>query len=85
MSRRRVQKGALSHERVIGSSVMPKGQALDCSRGECGTKVHLKTNHDGFRIAFELTGGETSDSPLFTDLIIAGPVEAPRAIFADKG
>jgi transposase len=45
----------------------------------------LKTDHDGLPIAFELTGGEASDCPLFADLIDAGPDEAPRAVVADKG
>ena len=45
----------------------------------------MKTDHDGLPIAFELTGGEASDSPLFADLIDAGPDGAPRAVVADKG
>ena len=61
------------------------GQALGRSRGGFGTKIHLKTDHDGFPIAFELTGGEAADSPLFEALIDAGPDEAPRAIVCDKG
>ena len=45
----------------------------------------MKTDHDGLPIAFELIGGEASDSPLFADLIDAGPDDAPRAVVADKG
>ena len=45
----------------------------------------MKTDHDGFPIAFELTGGEASDSPMFEALIDAGPDEAPRAVVGDKG
>ncbi len=61
------------------------GQALGRSRGGFGTKIHLQTDHDGFPIAFELTGGEAADSPLFAALIDAGPDEAPRAVVCDKG
>jgi len=45
----------------------------------------LKTDHDGLPIAFELTGGEASDSPMFETLIDAGPDAAPRAVVCDKG
>jgi IS5 family transposase len=45
----------------------------------------LKTDHDGFPIAFELTGGEAADSPMFEALIDAGPNETPRAVVCDKG
>jgi transposase len=45
----------------------------------------LKTDFDGLPIAFELTGGEAADSPLFETLIALGPDEAPRAVVADKG
>ena len=54
-------------------------------RGGFSTKIHLKTDHDSLPIAFELTGGEASDSPLFGALIDAGPEEAPRAVVCDKG
>jgi transposase len=45
----------------------------------------LKTDFDGLPMAFELTGGEASDSPQFETLIDAGPDAAPRAMVADKG
>lgn len=45
----------------------------------------MKTDHEGFPIAFELTGGQTADSPLFEALIDAGPDEAPSAVVCDKG
>lgn len=45
----------------------------------------MKTDHDGLLIAFELTGGEASDAPMFATLIDAGPDEAPRAVVGDKG
>ncbi|MEM9429707.1 MAG: IS5 family transposase, partial [Pseudomonadota bacterium] len=61
------------------------GQALGRSRGGFGPKVHLTTDHDGLAIAFELTGGEAADSPVFEALIDAGPVEAPRAVVCDRG
>ena len=54
-------------------------------RGGFGAKIHLKTDHDGLPMAFELTGGEAADSPLFEALIDAGPDEAPRAVVCDKG
>ena len=61
------------------------GQALGRSRGGFGTKIHLKTDHDGLQIAFELTGGEASDSPMFEVLSDAGPDRTPRAVVADRG
>lgn len=45
----------------------------------------MKTDHAGFPIAFELTGGEVSDSPMFATLIDAGPDDPPRAVVCDKG
>ena len=45
----------------------------------------MKTDFDGLPMAFELTGGEASDSPQFETLIDAGPDAAPRAMVADKG
>ena len=45
----------------------------------------MKTDHDGFPIAFELTGGEAADSPMFEALIDAGPDDPPRAVVCDKG
>ena len=45
----------------------------------------MKTDHGGFPIAFELTGGEASDSPMFEALIDAGPDNPPRAVVGDKG
>ena len=62
-----------------------EGQALGRSRGGFGTEIHLKTDHDGLPMAFELTGGEASDSPMFGTLIDAGPDEPPRAVVCDKG
>lgn len=45
----------------------------------------MKTDHDGLPAAFELTGGEASDSPMFGTLLDAGWEDAPRAVVADKG
>jgi transposase len=45
----------------------------------------LKTDHDGFPIGFDLTGGEASDSTHFKTLMELGPDIRPRAIVADKG
>lgn len=35
--------------------------------------------------AFELTGGEASDGPMFEILLDTGPDATPRAVVADKG
>ena len=43
------------------------GQAPGRSRGGLGTKIHLKTDHDGLPVAFELT-----------DMFIAGEVHQPH-------
>jgi transposase len=45
----------------------------------------LKTDFDGFPIAFDLTGGEAADSPHFEILMDLGPDIQPRAAVADKG
>jgi len=45
----------------------------------------LKTDHNGLPVAFELTGGEAADSPMFEALIDAGPDEPARAVIGDKG
>ena len=45
----------------------------------------MKTDFDGFPIAFDLTGGEASDSPHFETLMDLGPDVQPRAAVADKG
>ena len=37
-------------------------QALGRSRGGFGTKIHLKTDHQGQPIGFELTGGERNNA-----------------------
>lgn len=60
-------------------------QALGRSRGGFSTKIHLKTDRDGNPIAFDLTGGEASDSRHFETLLDIGPDIAPRAAVADKG
>lgn len=36
-------------------------------------------------MGFELTGGEAADTAQFEALVETGPVDAPRAIVADKG
>ena len=45
----------------------------------------MKTDRSGFPIAFEITGGEAGDSPMFEALIDAGPDDPPRAAVGDKG
>ncbi len=49
------------------------------------TKIHLKTDLDGYPIGFHLTGGEASDSRNFEVLLDLGPDVDPRAVVADKG
>ena len=45
----------------------------------------MKTDHDGLPVAFELTGGEAADSPMFGALIDAGADDPARAVICDKG
>jgi hypothetical protein len=55
------------------------GEALGRSRGGFSTKIHLKTDLDGYPIGFHLTGGEASDSRNFEvplDLGIPAPLSA---------
>src|SRR5580704_17056548 len=53
--------------------------------GSFSTKIHLKTDLDGYPIGFHLTGGEASDSRNFEVLLALGPDVDPRAVVADKG
>jgi transposase len=62
-----------------------KGQALGRSKGGFTTKIHGKSDGCGDLIAFDLTGGETSDCPHFETLLDIGPDITPRAAIADKG
>jgi transposase len=45
----------------------------------------LKTDFDGYPIAFDLTGGEKADAPHFPILLGLGPDVDPRAAIGDKG
>ena len=45
----------------------------------------MKTDFEGLPIAFDLTGGEASDSTHFETLMDLGPDVDPRAAVADKG
>lgn len=54
-------------------------------RGGFSTKIHLKTDFDGYPIAFDLTGGEKGDAPHFPNLLRLGPDIDPRAAIGDKG
>jgi transposase len=54
-------------------------------RGGFSTKIHLKTDLDGYPIGFHLTGGEASDSRNFEVLLDLGPDVDPRAVVTDKG
>lgn len=40
-------------------------QALGRSRGGFSSKIHIKTDMDGLPLAFDLSGGQASDSPTF--------------------
>ena len=62
-----------------------EGQALGRSRGGFSTKIHLKSDLDGYPLGFHLTGGEAHDSPQFELLLDIGPDIAPRAVMTDKG
>lgn len=53
--------------------------------GGFSTKIHLKTDFDGFPIAFDLMGGEKADTSKFEALMAIGPDVTPRATVADKG
>ena len=45
----------------------------------------MKTDFDGYPIAFDLTGGERVDAPHFPVLLDLGPDIDPRAAIGDKG
>ena len=62
-----------------------EANGLGRSRGGYSTKIHLKTDFDGHPIAFEITGGEKADAPMFETLLRLGPDTTPRAVVADKG
>ncbi len=62
-----------------------EGQALGRSRGGFSTKIHLKSDLDGYPLGFHLTGGEANDSPQFGLLLDIGPDITPRAVMTDKG
>ena len=62
-----------------------EGQALGRSRGGFTTKIHAKSDASGDIIAFDLTGGEASDTRHFDVLLDIGPDIQPRAVICDKG
>jgi transposase len=62
-----------------------EGQALGRSRGGFTTKIHAKSDASGDIIAFDLTGGEASDTRHFDVLLDIGPDSQPRAVICDKG
>ena len=61
------------------------GEALGRSRGGFSTKIDLKTDLDGYRIGFHLTGGEVRDSRNFEVLLDVGPDVDRGAVVEDKG
>jgi transposase len=77
--------GTRPHIPAAGARRGQKNLALACSRGGFSTKIHLKTDFDGFPIAFDLTGGEKADSSEFETPMAIGPDVTPRSIVADKG
>jgi transposase len=62
-----------------------QGQALGRSRGGFTTKIHAKADNSGGIIAFDLTGGQVSDTTRFETLLDIGPDITPRAALGDKG
>lgn len=72
MSRRQAQRGQ-------------QGQALGRSRGGFTTKIHAKADNSGDIIAFDLTGGQVSDTTRFETLLDIGPDITPRVALGDKG
>ena len=74
-----------AHVSAAGAKRGQDGEALGRSRGGFSTKIHLKTDLDGYPIGFHLTGGEASDSRNFEVLLDLGPDVDPRAVVADKG
>ena len=62
-----------------------QGEALGRSRGGFTTKIHAKADYSGDIIAFDLTGGQASDSTHFETLLDIGPDITPRAALGDKG
>ena len=55
-----------------------KNQVLGRSRGEFGTKIHIKVDRDGHLLDFHLTTNQTSDSRQFEPLLDLGPDGDPR-------
>ena len=74
-----------AHVSAAGSKRGQHDHALGRSRGGFSTKIHLKTDFGGLPIAFDLTGGEASDSRNFETLLDIGPDLNPRAALGDKG
>ena len=62
-----------AHVSAAGAKRGQKGEALGRSRGGFSTKIHLKTDLDGYPLGFHLTGGEASDSRNFEMLSISDP------------
>ena len=62
-----------------------EAHGLGRSRGGFSKKIHLKTDFDGHPLAFEITGGEKADAPMFATLLRLGPDATPRAVVADNG
>ncbi|HAB5395072.1 TPA_asm: IS5 family transposase [Salmonella enterica subsp. enterica serovar Mbandaka] len=74
-----------AHISAAGAKRGQPGQALGRSRGGFTTKIHAKADSSGHLIAFDLTGGEASDTRHFETLLDIGPDITPRAALADKG
>ncbi|MEZ5826830.1 MAG: IS5 family transposase [Geminicoccaceae bacterium] len=74
-----------AHVSAAGAKGGQAHQALGRSRGGFSTKMHVKTDFDGLPNAFELTGGEAADSPMFETLLDTVSDHTYRAVVADKG
>jgi len=74
-----------AHVSAAGAKGGRMAKHLGAPPGGFSTKIHLKTDLDGYPIGFHLTGGEASDSRNFEVLLDLGPDVDPRAVVADKG
>ena len=70
---------------VSAAGAIDRAEAPLATAGRLSTKIHLKTDLRGLPLAFELTEGQASDSPMFEVLLDLGPDIKPRAAVGDKG
>ena len=69
-----------AHVSAAGAKGGQQGQALGRSRGGFTTKIHAKADNSGGIIAFDLTGGQVSDTIRFETCPTSDPTSphAPR-------